>query len=127
TSAYDVVLQRDPLQPLINDAGQVINAQGLRGGIAVQGIVWAQERPLALIDDELVGAGDHIGPFEVVKIEADQLLLRRGEQTIRIPLDPSVPVSDWPGPLRDSSSAEAATPSAPTANPDTHTEPAAKP
>ena len=86
-AAYDVVFQRDPLQPLIDSQGQVVAPVGLRSGLAVQGIIWSPERPLAVVDGELLGVGQVAGPYIIQEIRGDGILVKRGTQLIFIPLD----------------------------------------
>ena len=85
---YNVVFQRDPLQPMVDDQGEVATLVGLSGGLSVQGIIWSNERPLVVVDDELFEEGDRIGPYEILKIRHDDVVVRRGDdETITIPID----------------------------------------
>ena len=84
---YDVVLRRDPMRALVNAQGQMITAAGLSGGFAIQGIVWSDTRPLAIIDDALVAQGDRIGPYTIVRIQRDGVVVQREGVTQTIPLD----------------------------------------
>ena len=87
---YDAVFRRDPLQAIIDDRGQLISSAGLSGGLSVQGIIWSSERPLAVIDDTLVAAGETAGPYSVVDIQPDRVLVQRGDERLWIPLDRGV-------------------------------------
>lgn len=82
----DVGSCRDPLQPLVDQHGQVISVVGLSGDFLVQGIVWSNQRPLAVIDDEVVGVGDVVGPYTVLEIRADGVLVQQGTETSFLPL-----------------------------------------
>ena len=88
---YDAVFRRDPLRPLVDSQGQLISSAGMSGGLSVQGIIWSDERPLAVIDDELFAQGDTVGPYTIVQIRADGVTVRRGDETIAIPLDRGLP------------------------------------
>ena len=87
----DAVFRRDPLRPLVDAQGQLISSAGMSGGLSVQGIIWSDERPLAVIDDELFAQGDTVGPYTIVQIRADGVTVRRGDETIAIPLDRGLP------------------------------------
>ena len=88
---YDAVFRRDPLRPLVDSQGQSISSAGMSGGLSVQGIIWSDERPLAVIDDELFAQGDTVGPYTITHIQADGVTVRRGDETIVIPLDRGLP------------------------------------
>ena len=85
---YDVVFRRDPMQPLVNEQGELMSSSGLSSGYAVQGIIWSDERPLVVIDDELYPAGATVGPYVIVQVLPDGVMAQRGEdKAIFIPLD----------------------------------------
>ena len=75
-------------------------ANGGAFGLDVQAIVLVPEQPLALIDNSVFGEGDRIGPFEILRIEPDRLTLQHNDEVLVLPVDPSVPVDQWPGPMR---------------------------
>ena len=84
---YDVVFRRDPMRPLIDAQGGLVTSAGLHGGLSVQGIIWSTDRPLAVIEDELFGAGDVLGPYTILQIREDGLIAQRGQDFLFIPLD----------------------------------------
>ena len=84
---YDAVFRRDPLKPLINDAGEVVSPLGFTNGLLVQGIIWSDERPLAVVDDELYAAGDAVGPYTIVEIQQEGVMVARDGETSFVPLD----------------------------------------
>ena len=87
TRGYDLLFYRDPLRPLVDARGQLLSSAGLRDGLAVQGIIWSDKRPLAIIDDELFGAGDTAGPYTILKVRPDGVVARHNDQVLLIPLD----------------------------------------
>ena len=89
-AGYDAVFRRDPMRPLIDGKGNLVTSTGFQGGLSVQGIIWSDERPLAVIDDELFAQGDTVGPYTVERIQFDGVTVRRGEETTFIPLDRGV-------------------------------------
>ncbi len=85
---YDVVFRRDPMQPLVDSAGQLVSSAGLRGGLWAQGIIWSDTKPLAIVDDALLGEGESVGPYTILDIQPDGLQVQRdGEAPLFIPLD----------------------------------------
>ena len=87
---YDAVFSRDPLKALIDAQGRVVSATGFSGELAVQGIMWSQERPLAVVDDELYATGDSVGPYTIVEIRQEGVVVARDGATLFVPLDRGV-------------------------------------
>lgn len=84
---YDVVFRRDPLRPLVNEQGDLVTSTGLHGGFSVDGIIWSADHPLAVVEDELVAPGQTVGPYTVLQIQADGIVIQRSQQTLFVPLD----------------------------------------
>ena len=86
---YDVVFRRDPMRALVDEQGELVTSTGLHGGLSVDGIIWSTEHPLAVIDDELVAPGQTVGPYTVLQIQADGVVVQRPGQThaLFVPLD----------------------------------------
>ena len=95
---YDVVFRRDPMQPIIDAEGRLVSTVGLHGGLSVQGVIWSEKHPLAVVDDELLAVGDVVGPYTILEIRADGVIVQRHEQRLRIPLDRGFEPADA-GPL----------------------------
>lgn len=87
---YDAVFSRDPLKALIDAQGRVVSATGFSGGLSVQGIMWSPERPLAVVDDELYATGDSVGPYTIVEIQQEGVMVERDGATLFVPLDQGV-------------------------------------
>ena len=85
-AGYNVLFRRDPLQPLVDGSGNVINSAGLHAGLSVQGVIWSDKFKSVLIDDELYGQGDTIGPYRILKVRADGFLAQKGNETVFVPL-----------------------------------------
>lgn len=84
---YDSYFHRDPLQPLVDAQGHVVTAVGMHDGLAIQGIIWSDQKPLAIIEDELVAPGAQVGPYTVLQVRADGIVVQYGEDYLLIPLD----------------------------------------
>jgi hypothetical protein len=55
--------------------------------LSVQGIIWSDERPLAVIDDELFAQGDAIGPYTILQIRHEGVIVQRDADYLFVPLD----------------------------------------
>lgn len=85
---YDAVFRRDPMRALVNERGELVTSVGLQSGFAVQGIIWSTERPLVIVDDELFAPGASVGPYAILQIQPDGVVVKReGEAALFIPLD----------------------------------------
>ena len=88
--AYDAFFRRDPMRAIIDERGELVSASALHGGLSVQGVIWSEQRPLAVVDDELVAVGDVLGPYTVLDIQSGGLMVQRDAQELFIPLDRSL-------------------------------------
>ena len=84
---YDAVFRRDPTRALVNEQGELVTSTGLHSGLAVQGIIWSDHHPLAVVDDELVAPGEVVGPYTVTEIKPDGLTAASSTDTVFVPLD----------------------------------------
>ena len=85
-ASYDVVFRRDPMRPLVDASGNFINLPGLESGFALQGIVHSPDSNLILVNDQFLAEGAEVGPYKILKIEANGVTARRGNETLFIPL-----------------------------------------
>lgn len=83
---YDAVFRRNPMTPLLDGTGQLISSVGLHDGLAVQGIIWSDDHPLVVVDDELYAEGAVVGPYRIKQIRPYRILVERGGQEQFIPL-----------------------------------------
>ena len=84
---YDPVFHRDPMQVLVDSKGAIMSSAGLHDGLAVQGIIWSQAKPLVVIDDRLFAQGDTVGPYKIVTIRQDGIVVQNGDQSQEILLE----------------------------------------
>ena len=87
TVPYDAVFSRDPMAPLVDARGRMILSAWRASGPAVQGIIWSEEHPLAVVDGELLKPGDVIGPYTLLSIRPNGLVAGRDGQELFVPLD----------------------------------------
>ena len=86
-TGYDVVFRRDPMRALVSSQGELVTSAGLHGGLSVEGIIWSSERPLAVIDDELYAQGQTIGPYTILQIRRDGVVVQKEQEYLLVPLD----------------------------------------
>lgn len=86
-NGYDAMFRRDPMKPLINVEGMLTGPAGMTSGLSVQGIIWSGDRPLAVIDDELLGRGEKVGPYTIQEVLPDGIIVEKNGQAQLIPLD----------------------------------------
>ena len=87
---YDVMFRRDPMRALVDSQGNLLTSAGLHEGLAVQGVIWNESRPLVVIEDELYAKGDAIGDYVIREIRADSVIVQHGDSVERIPVDRSL-------------------------------------
>jgi hypothetical protein len=71
---------RDPFVPLMDKKGRPVSV--VEGGLQfkasdlfLEGIMWDDRKPMAIINDEIVSAGDKIKGMTVIKIEKNKVIL----------------------------------------------------
>jgi len=76
---YDPAKDRDPMRPLINERGQFLLQEDSNEArdIFLQGIMYSEKNSQAVINNELVGAGDSIAGYTVKKIDAKTVVLEK--------------------------------------------------
>ena len=84
---YDVTFRRDPTKPLVDGQGNILSASGMKDGLSVQGIIWSDANPLAVIEGDLYAQGDTIDQYTISEIRKDGVLIQKGTVTQLIPLD----------------------------------------
>ena len=87
---YDAVFRRDPMQALVDEQGQWVSGSGLSSGLSVQGIIWSDQQPLAIVDDALYAPGAVIGPYTIIEIHEQEVVVEHESARLLIPLDRGV-------------------------------------
>ncbi len=72
---------KSPFLPLKTEAARVMTESG---GIELEGIMWDEKTPCAIINGRVVKAKDRIGDNEVVEIKKDRVILNDGKNLIEI-------------------------------------------
>lgn len=84
---YDTAFRRDPMQALVDSQGQLIGSVGSREGSWIQGIIWSDTQPLVVVDGQLFGPEDVVGPYKILEIHPDRVIVQKGDQQETISLD----------------------------------------
>ena len=79
---------RDPLQPLMDAQGNVLNPTYVNSELMVQGIVNSGKSQVALINNKLYSQGDTIGHNRILEIHADGIMIQDEKGTTFVPLYP---------------------------------------
>ena len=64
--------RKDPFLP---PSGKYIPPESSHAELNLAGIIWDAEKPLAIINDTIVGEGDMIGDKKVIKIEKESVIV----------------------------------------------------
>ncbi len=86
---YDDNGRRDPLWPLVNSNGAILNYESefLITDLALEGImVGTDGENLAIINGRVLKANDSIGQFAVERIAGDSIVLKKGKQKFELKL-----------------------------------------
>lgn len=80
--AKSIELKRDPFT-----AAPITSEKSLQSGIDLTGILWDKDKPLAIINGEIVKKGARVGNRIVIDIKKDRVLLSDGEILTEIKLE----------------------------------------
>jgi hypothetical protein len=86
---YDDNGRRDPLWPLVNSSGAILNYESefLITDLALEGIMGGTGgENLAIINGRVLKPNDTIGEFTVTRIGEDSIVLKKGKQKFELKL-----------------------------------------
>lgn len=86
---YDSRGKRDPLWPLVSSTGNIINyeTEFQVSDLKLEGIILgAGGDNLAIINGQIVKRQDRLGPFLIVDVGADTVVLSRDQETFELKL-----------------------------------------
>ena len=63
------------------------SAAGVRG-LTLSGILWDPQKPIAILNDQMVSVGDELDDYQVLEIRPDRVLLSDGTETIQLLVSP---------------------------------------
>ncbi len=78
--------QRDPLFPLVSPEGRILNVfrNISLSEIRLEAIIYSPRNPCVIINDNIYKQGDRIGEYEIVKINEDKVLLKKGKRSFEL-------------------------------------------
>lgn len=82
--------RRDPMIPLVTPQGLIrdIKSQSGHNGLSLEGIIYdAQHSSLAVINGEILKAGDNIGEVKILDIQEDRVMILKDNQVQEIRLE----------------------------------------
>lgn len=74
-------LKRDPFT-----AAPLVSEQSIGGVAVLSGILWDKDKPMAIIDGNIVKIGQRVGNQTVMEIKRDRVILANGENLVEIKL-----------------------------------------
>ncbi|MCM8796834.1 MAG: general secretion pathway protein GspB [Candidatus Omnitrophica bacterium] len=88
---YDAKGKRNPFIPLVTDNGmlmQLDKEEEKSGELKVEGIIYAKDgRSFAIINGEVVGIGDYVDNYRILRIEDGKVILIKDGQSKEIELE----------------------------------------
>jgi hypothetical protein len=82
---YDSMGRRNPFIPLVTPEGRLLKLdkeERIRGELVIEGIIYDKNgRSFAIINATVVGIGDYVGDYQVLKIEKDKVIFIKEGQT----------------------------------------------
>jgi len=80
--ANSIELKRDPFT-----AAPIVSEKALKTGVDLTGILWDKDKPLAIIDGEIVKKGARVGNKTVEDIKKDGVILSDGQILTELKLE----------------------------------------
>jgi hypothetical protein len=77
-----IELKRDPFT-----AAPIALEKNLQSGVDLTGILWDKDKPLAIIDGEIVKKGAQLGNKTIMEIKKDRVILSDGESLSELRLE----------------------------------------
>jgi len=87
---YEAQDRRDPFLPLVSPDGRVLEPQIVKGGEGrpqIEGIIYeAGGSSYAVVNGEVIKAGDTSGGYQVLEIHPEKVVFLKGSEKIEIEL-----------------------------------------
>lgn len=86
---YNTLLEQVKLLDLRRDpftAAPIVSEGSIKYGVVLSGILWDKDKPMAIIDGNIVKAGQRVGDQTVMEIRRDRVILSDGENLAEIKL-----------------------------------------
>jgi len=88
---YDVKGRRNPFIPLVTPEGRLLKLDkqdtASSGGLAIEGIIYDKlGRSFAIVNTEVVGIGDTVGDYQVLKIFENKVVFIKDGEPLEVEL-----------------------------------------
>lgn len=88
---YDAKGRRNPFIPLVTPEGRLLKLDkqntASSGGLALEGIIYDKlGRSFAIVNTSVVGVGDSVGDYQVLRILEDRVILIKDGEPLEIEL-----------------------------------------
>lgn len=81
--------KKDPFSPPIIGAVEKTGEEVLKG-VKLEGIIWDEKKPMAIINNKVVGVGDDISGAKIIEIKKNEVIFNFDSQTISVRLGKEV-------------------------------------
>lgn len=82
---YDSHGRKDPFSPPVIKAAEKAGTEVLTG-LRLEGIIWDEKNPIAVINDKVVGIGAEVGGARVVEIRQNEVIFDINGQMVSVKL-----------------------------------------
>ena len=82
---YDSHGKKDPFAPPVLSGAEKVDIEMLTG-IKLEGIIWDEKNPMAIINDKIVGVGEEIAGAKIVGITENEVVFNVNGQEIKLRL-----------------------------------------
>lgn len=80
--------ERDPFSPLVSKSGLILIPREIDiTDLVFRGIIYSQEEPIAIINDQVLKKGDSIGKYTILEIKEKEVLLKKGNEGFTLKLE----------------------------------------
>jgi len=80
--------ERDPFSPLINKTGLILIPKEIDvGGLLLEGVIYSEESPVAIINQEVLKCGEEIGGYRVLEINEKEVVLKKDKDEFILKLE----------------------------------------
>lgn len=82
---YDSHGKKDPFSPPVISAVEKAGTEVL-AGVRLEGIIWDEKKPIAVINDKVVGIGDEISGAKIIDIRQNEVIFDVNGQMVTVKL-----------------------------------------
>lgn len=86
---YDSKGKRNPFIPLVNQEGRLLklDKEETKGDLGIEGIIYDRYgRSFAIVNGSVVGIGDAVGGYQVLRVEENKVIFIKEGQIVEVDL-----------------------------------------